>query len=928
MNTNKLPNLGSTGWGQSLNDYIKGIETRVSNIERDLSEITIEGTSWDITSGVVGFGGKMMRIASESDEHVIGDGEEITPYGNYDQFFWRGEVFFKDTGNGTPVYKTIDDDGETYWDIELEPDTGWTPVYLKIEEFGEGLSYLKDSKNAYLTHPFVILLGFIFYDGEKIYWHYKTSKSDESTYAKRFMLTRSLAKFNSTFDVKSNGGRSYTITGKQIENKNPILTLNAMGINYYDSNLTDESLKKGPDYKEFEISTDTPVISYIDGSSAYYADSTFTTPNTLNKRYIHRVFFSNVGRYVLQSERYDSDKGTDFSTVVSYGFDNIYSNFERYGDLVEIFRFVTEGTESSNNLVKVYQVIGDGIPPVDSFGVVPEVNYVSKEGSNNIQFTDNNNNYFTLVGQNYAEGATPKVVKFNFNNSDDNYNYHALMNYTDISTTNGIQFIGANNTVYNFTNNTLNLTLSSTRYIKMGILGGFPGIELRNDDSIVSMNNDGLLKIQADTNKRLWMGHTEGEISGVGLRNGDSSIVLADNGDIGLSNADGLIRIRSADDDDHPVTNRIDITNSKTLMKHGSKVEIKAPSVEIASSNVDIESSSVDIESSYIKIRTKEENWPEKLIGSVECVFDPQVYGEAFLGYRCMGTQHNISPVVGDVAHSIDFDINRAFYKTDDNNWCLGFWGGNTDGEWTQSSSTYLVVISRSSEDDEYKFDFVEKVEGYTVEEKEDSFVFSVSPHDTCSLAAGGREGKLFFNDAFKSEPMTNIDSALSVSGNLQIGGTSNNLTISNRGVLSSLKVGTDNYELVYLNGVNLECVNSSGELRWTDSNNYYALNNIPFILKGSSSSPYTPYDNVRVTILGNQYFASWTGSFPLRVWGNNLNGSPIVWISPRYGTGNDWMVLKRNGEEELLTSMEVQQIRDFWILNFTGLAWKRISGV
>ena len=40
-----------------------------------------------------------------------------------------------------------------------------------------------------------------------------------------------------------------------------------------------------------------------------------------------------------------------------------------------------------------------------------------------------------------------------------------------------------------------------------------------------------------------------------------------DNGDIGLSNINGLIRIRFMDDDDfYPMTNRIDITSSKTLM--------------------------------------------------------------------------------------------------------------------------------------------------------------------------------------------------------------------------------------------------------------------------------------------------------------------------------------------------------------------------
>jgi P pilus assembly chaperone PapD len=116
------------------------------------------------------------------------------------------------------------------------------------------------------------------------------------------------------------------------------------------------------------------------------------------------------------------------------------------------------------------------------------------------------------------------------------------------------------------------------------------------------------------------------------------------------------------------------------------------------------------------------------------------------------------------------------------------------------------VVISRRSEEEPYKFDFVKKVEGNAPTDKEDPFVFSVSPHETCSLTNTGREQE---NDAFyqrgkviiKGESMTDIDSALSV---LQIGGTSNNLTISNTGALSSLKVGTNNYKLVFLNDVNL----------------------------------------------------------------------------------------------------------------------------
>jgi len=46
-------------------------------------------------------------------------------------------------------------------------ETGWNPVYLFFED--GSVTYRVDSTNAYLTHPLVILLGFIFYDGSKKY---------------------------------------------------------------------------------------------------------------------------------------------------------------------------------------------------------------------------------------------------------------------------------------------------------------------------------------------------------------------------------------------------------------------------------------------------------------------------------------------------------------------------------------------------------------------------------------------------------------------------------------------------------------------------------------------------------------------------------------------------------------------------------------
>jgi hypothetical protein len=47
-------------------------------------------------------------------------------------------------------------------------ETGWNPVYLFFDE-DNGVTYRVDSTNAYLTHPLVILLGFIFYDGSEKY---------------------------------------------------------------------------------------------------------------------------------------------------------------------------------------------------------------------------------------------------------------------------------------------------------------------------------------------------------------------------------------------------------------------------------------------------------------------------------------------------------------------------------------------------------------------------------------------------------------------------------------------------------------------------------------------------------------------------------------------------------------------------------------
>lgn len=47
-------------------------------------------------------------------------------------------------------------------------ETGWNPVYLFLNDDGD-VTYRVDSTNAYLTHPLVILLGFIFYDGSKKY---------------------------------------------------------------------------------------------------------------------------------------------------------------------------------------------------------------------------------------------------------------------------------------------------------------------------------------------------------------------------------------------------------------------------------------------------------------------------------------------------------------------------------------------------------------------------------------------------------------------------------------------------------------------------------------------------------------------------------------------------------------------------------------
>jgi hypothetical protein len=404
------------------------------------------------------------------------------------------------------------------------------------------------------------------------------------------MLTKPLAKFNSTFSVGVSGSE-YTIIGKKVGTADPTLTLNAMGINYENSSVSYEELVMGPDYKEFTVDEDTPIIWATTDPITFGTSDGFELSGD---RSIHRVYFSNIGYYVVQSEKYSGND--DYSSVVGYGFQPMNTNLERYGDLVELFRFVTVGAEEEGDFINVYQAIGSGIPPVDSFGVVPEVNYISREGSNNIQFTDSNNNYFTLVGQNYS--SSPKKVYFNFGSELEEEGYNVLFNDTLFD--GNLEYISfrdaGGDTDYRFTPDNLSLELSSSRYIKMGNAGGFPGIELKNGDSIISMNNDGLLKIQADTNKCLWMGQTEEEISGVGLRNNESRIVLADNGDIGLSSQNINLNAASVE------------IEAPSVEIESSDVEIASPNVNIAATDLEIASSDVDIEASYIKIRTKRDS--------------------------------------------------------------------------------------------------------------------------------------------------------------------------------------------------------------------------------------------------------------------------------------------------------------------------------
>jgi hypothetical protein len=135
------------------------------------------------------------------------------------------------------------------------------------------------------------------------------------------------------------------------------------------------------------------------------------------------------------------------------------------------------------------------------------------------------------------------------------------------------------------------------------------------------------------------------------------------------------------------------------------------------------------------------------------------------------------------------------------------------------------VVVRYYSGENKYKFDFVRKVEGSTSANKEDSFVFSVSPHDTCSLTSTGRrqennalyqrmlgevtvesEGKV----TIESETMIDIDSTLTVvDGDLEVGGdlevAGNIFTASDLQISHGLQIGfPNNYKMVFLSNANL----------------------------------------------------------------------------------------------------------------------------
>lgn len=286
-----------------------------------------------------------------------------------------------------------------------------------------------------------------------------------------------------------------------------------------------------------------------------------------------------------------------------------------------------------------------------------------------------------------------------------------------------------------------------------------------------------------------------------------------------------------------------------------------------------------------------------------------------------MGDQLNSFPKTGWVARPIE-DISQALYKTEDNYWCLGFWAGNTvteEGELTPDPSTYLVAVKY--EDGEYKFDFAEKVEGYTALVKEDPIVFSVSPHNTASLTeAWGNEG----NDAFYQRDKitiksgsTDIDSALSVSGDLGVRGD-----IS---TLSGLQIGSPNYKLVFLNNVNLvtEHVPYAGvywKVYGEEDGKKYLLNNFPVL----GQQAFGATVSWRVDNTNNERYGYWYGNFPLIFFSSPEHQEKSVGMARSQEHPEHVWLTFLDSDGYLMPAPEDLKVR---VNNFTGWAWE-VKGI
>lgn len=419
--SSKLPYSGMPQWGTQLNNYLKSLEQKVSDLETFISFYTTREIDYssELSNGFVK---NSLKFYDQDDNEIL---DSKTDTSTIDSFYITGRLYYdgtmfdikKDT-EGNSFNLTEEGIGNEVFDI-----TGYYPIYLKItRNLSNDLDFKIETLRAQTNYEGqftfdrnYILLGILVNLTEK-YFMIKPQTSNSTI--KQRQEDAKLAAIDK-FIIEANGEIG------NIKAFSPATKINyqfiSSGLNYIEWSTSYGELFTTCDSKiDFINMVDTNSFNYIivDGDEiSSVRKNTFEILNpTSQGKAVYRMLLTNSGDIVIQKKA-ERVNNPSFSSLYGEHFPNIV-DYLQASEMVELCRFFKNNT--TTNDVIVYWSYSNGIPTVLRGNFVENV-------STNVQGEQLN-----LFMNEDLQGPNVSLIPKSYENSFD-YKQKFLMDMNDFT---------------------------------------------------------------------------------------------------------------------------------------------------------------------------------------------------------------------------------------------------------------------------------------------------------------------------------------------------------------------------------------------------------------------------------------------------------------------------------------------------------------